>query len=64
MREYTRVPATLGMKVREYKSRTSSEPDRINKTRFENQLFISINGSENIKKQFIAHVQSDTENKF
>lgn len=33
--------------------RPARKPDRINKTRLENQLFISINGSENIKNSLL-----------
>lgn len=33
--------------------RPTRKPDRINKTRIENQLFISINGSENIKNSLL-----------
>jgi integrase/recombinase XerD len=35
------------------KPRPARKPDRINKTRLENQLFISINGSENIKNSLL-----------
>lgn len=35
------------------KSRPSRRPDKINKERIENQLFISINGSENIKNSLL-----------
>ncbi len=33
--------------------RPARKPDRINKTRLENQLFISINGSENVKNSLL-----------
>jgi integrase/recombinase XerD len=33
--------------------RPARKPDRVNKTRLENQLFISINGSENIKNSLL-----------
>ena len=35
------------------KPKPARKPDRINKTRLENQLFISINGSENIKNSLL-----------
>jgi integrase/recombinase XerD len=35
------------------KPNSARKPDRINKTRLENQLFISINGSENIKNSLL-----------
>jgi integrase/recombinase XerD len=35
------------------KPRPARKPDRINQTRIENQLFISINGSENIKNSLL-----------
>jgi integrase/recombinase XerD len=35
------------------KPKPARKPDRVNKTRLENQLFISINGSENIKNSLL-----------
>lgn len=40
--------------------RPTRKPDRINKTRIENQLFISINGSENIKNSLL-HLFKDVQ---
>jgi integrase/recombinase XerD len=40
------------------KPKPARKPDRINKTRLENQLFISINGSENIKNSLLHMFRS------